>query len=400
MRALLLRVVEPDTGDGLTQSSSLRRVVAVSHAREIGGAERWLAEVLRRGEEPLRGRLGARFELVCRLDASLDEWAAEVAAGGVRVHRLDLARPDHVWRLGGLVRGAALVHLNLSFAAGRYQALAALTARATGAPLVVFHHVPVEPERLPGRAWVWFARRLGRLASTHAAVSRPGADTLVTRYGYPVSGVEVFPALLDADRFRAADPGGRDAARRELGIDEGARVVLTVGRLSAQKGLLDLVDVAEATADSDPCWRFVVIGEGEMRAELQAGIADRRLGARVALLGRQAPAALPRWMAAADVLVQPSHFEGLPATVLEALACGCPVVATAVGGVPDLAIPAELGRVVPPRRPAELAAAIRDVLSEVRPPVPEDACERLLAPYRADRVVGSVLDLYRRVIDR
>jgi glycosyltransferase involved in cell wall biosynthesis len=397
MRALLLRVVEPDTGDGPAQTTSPRRVVVVSHAREIGGAERWLAEVVRRGGEPLRARLGARFELVCRPDDCLDEWAADVAAGGVPVHRLDLARPHHVWRLGGLVRGAALVHLNLSFAAGRYQALSAVTARATGTPLLVFHHVPVEPERLPGRAWVWFARRLGRLASAHAAVSRPGAETLVTRYGYPAGGVEVFPALLDADRFRSGD---RVAARRELSIDDGTRVLLTVGRLSAQKGLLDLVDVARATADSDPSWRFVLIGDGEMRAELRAAIAERRLGARVALLGSQPPAALPRWLAAADVLVQPSHFEGLPATVLEALACGCPVVATAVGGVPDLGIPAELGRVVPPRRPAELAAAIRDVLAGVRPPVPEGPCERLLAPYRPDRVVGSVLDLYTGVIDR
>jgi glycosyltransferase involved in cell wall biosynthesis len=102
-------------------------------------------------------------------------------------------------------------------------------------------------------------------------------------------------------------------------------------------------------------------------------------------------------MDAADVLVQPSHFVGLPTTVLEALACGCPVVATAVGGVPDLGIPAELGRVVPPRQPAALAGALRDVTAGVRPPVPEGPRDRLLAPHRPDRGVDAVLDLYAGV---
>jgi len=173
-----------------------------------------------------------------------------------------------------------------------------------------------------------------------------------------------------------------------------------VARLNRQKGLMDLVQVAVETAASEPDWRFVIIGEGEMRAELEAAIAASGLRRRVTLLGRQPAMELARWLGAADVLALPSHFEGLPATLLEALACGCPVVATAVGGVPDLGIPPELGALVPPAQPPALAGALDRVLRGVRRPLPEEARRRLLAPYEPARVVDAVVGLYAEAMGR
>jgi len=199
------------------------------------------------------------------------------------------------------------------------------------------------PRRLTG----WALPRAARVV----AVSRALADEVVA-LGVPRERVAIVMNGVDGDLFRPAD---RAAARAELGLPAGP-LALYVGNLKPEKGVLDLV---RAWADV-PRGTLAIVGGGPAKGALEEAAAA--LEGRVRLAGPQPLASIPRWMAACDVLVLPSHAEGTPNVILEALACGRRVVATAVGGIPDLITRPELGELVPPRDPAALAAALARAL--------------------------------------
>jgi teichuronic acid biosynthesis glycosyltransferase TuaC len=159
---------------------------------------------------------------------------------------------------------------------------------------------------------------------------------------------------VDAARFR---PGDRAAARTALGLAADRRLLLYVGHLRDSKGVLDLATAMASVPDGD----LAVLGAGEARARLAAALAP--LGERARLLGERPHDEVATWMAAADVVVLPSWSEGTPNAVIEALACGRRVVATRVGGTPDLVTSDVLGTLVPPRDPAALADAIKAALA-------------------------------------
>jgi glycosyltransferase involved in cell wall biosynthesis len=169
--------------------------------------------------------------------------------------------------------------------------------------------------------------------------------------------VEVVSNGVDASEFRPLD---RAAARTALGIAPDARVAVCVSRLSAEKGIDVLVD---AMARTDPALSLFVVGDGAERAALAARTRAAGLDGRVTFVGTRAHEEISRWLAAADIAVLPSRTEGMPNAVLEALACGRPVVATAVGGTRELIRDPSLGRLVPPDDAAALAGALRDALA-------------------------------------
>lgn len=179
----------------------------------------------------------------------------------------------------------------------------------------------------------------------------------VLGWGLDPARVDVVSNGVDASRFH---PGDRAQARAELGIALDARVVVCVSRLSHEKGIDVLID---AMAQLDDSTRLYVIGDGAERAALTARAQAARLGERVVLSLTRPHDEIPRWLAAADVAVLPSHAEGMPNAVLEALSCGRPVVATAVGGTRELIHDAALGTLVPPDDPGSLATALRAALT-------------------------------------
>ena len=159
---------------------------------------------------------------------------------------------------------------------------------------------------------------------------------------------------VDGERFRPAD---RAAARAELGLASGRRLIVYVGHLKEHKGVLDLAAAMEAVAGAD----LAVVGGGEAAGRLAAALAP--LGARARMVGERPHEEVSRWMAAADLVVLPSWNEGTPNVVIEALACGRRVVATRVGGTPDLISSATLGSLVPPKSPDALAEALNRELA-------------------------------------
>jgi glycosyltransferase involved in cell wall biosynthesis len=124
------------------------------------------------------------------------------------------------------------------------------------------------------------------------------------------------------------------------------------------KGIWDLLDAVRHLSPSHPKLEVACIGEGDSEIEWRSAIEKAGLSARFRLLGRRKASEVSQWLAASDLLCLPSHTEGCPNAVVEALSCGRPVVATNVGGIPELVSP-EAAILVPPRSPQDLAEALK-----------------------------------------
>jgi glycosyltransferase involved in cell wall biosynthesis len=215
--------------------------------------------------------------------------------------------------------------------------------------------------RLPGprRRLQWALPRAARVV----AVSQPLANAAVALGAAP-DRVDVVRNGVDSHQFRPRDRG---EARRELGESTGVPIVLYVGRIEAEKGALDLVHAFARGRHRSPRAKLVMVGEGSAVGECRA--TALAFGAQVEMIGPLPHDQIPRWLAACDILALPSWHEGTPNVVLEALACGRRVVATRVGGVPDVINSDALGLLVNPRDVPALAAAIERLLSEPYDPV-------------------------------
>ena len=293
---------------------------------------------------------------------------------GVPVHRIDLTQPGDYASALRLMRASDAVHLVLAYPTGKYQLTAALLARAARRPLIVTHQLVVDVRDIamhPVRRAFW--RRAfalyARLARRNIATSRAGWDLLTRRYHFPEASTVLIHNGADLTMFVPLTGSDREAVRRdivnELAGDPWPDDVLlscTVARLTPQKGLFDLVEAVAEVVPRLPNVRFVLAGDGELREPLETRVAALGLTQQVRFAGSRPLAVLARWLGAADLFLLASHYEGMPLAMIEAMAAGCPVVATAVGGIPDVVADSNGGRVVPPKDPHALASAIIEVL--------------------------------------
>jgi glycosyltransferase involved in cell wall biosynthesis len=153
----------------------------------------------------------------------------------------------------------------------------------------------------------------------------------------------------------------RSEARHTLQIDPHSEVIVYIGRMDVKKGLRELVEAAASMCQQRPNLHVYLIGEGPDRPLIESAIRANNATSYTHAIPACSFADVAVWMAAADLVTLPSYMEGCPNVVLEALACGRPVVATNVGGIPEIMSDA-CGRLVPPRDPAELARALASVL--------------------------------------
>lgn len=205
-------------------------------------------------------------------------------------------------------------------------------------------------------------RRMLRFALPHAAAVVAVSESLVegaTSLGVPRERVHVIPNGVDGAVFH---PGDRAAARAALGVRAGAKLLLYVGRLERDKGVLDLIAAFARLRRDRSDLALAMVGDGAAAAECRAAAAE--LGDAVTFLGPRSLVEVAQWMTACDALTLPSWHEGTPNVLLEALACGRRVVATRVGGIPAVVGSPVLGELVEPRCPDELAAALLRVADE------------------------------------
>ncbi|HEX8793398.1 MAG TPA: glycosyltransferase family 4 protein [Polyangiaceae bacterium] len=230
---------------------------------------------------------------------------------------------------------------------------AILEARALGKPCVVKVHGTDVNDLLRRRSVRAIAKRVLPLADAVVAVSRPLASELEA-LGVPRDRIHLVQNGIDASLFATTE---RAKARHALGLPQEERVILFVGRLEKRKGVFDLLDAFERARHRIDA-RLVLVGEGVDGARVREA-ASR---GRIRVVGARPHEEVARWMAACDVLVLPSWMEGTPNVVLEALSSGRPVVATRVGGIPDVLSDDRAGILVPAHDPAALADAIVSAL--------------------------------------
>ena len=236
------------------------------------------------------------------------------------------------------------------------------------------------------------ALKIGKALGVPVVVMSIGSD--INRIGDPISALHTRRVLREADflvavsgdlRLKAVAMGAppettravingcdlsvfhvrdRLEARRRLRIDQAAKVVVYMGRMDLKKGLRELVEASSSLCTERPNLHVYLVGEGPDKPLIESAIQAHNAASYIHVLPGCAFDDVAVWMAAADLVTLPSYMEGCPNVVLEALACGRPVVATKVGGIPEI-MSDECGLLVPPRDPAALAKALASVLDTV-----------------------------------
>jgi glycosyltransferase involved in cell wall biosynthesis len=190
----------------------------------------------------------------------------------------------------------------------------------------------------------------------------------------------------------------RAALRAELGLPATAVLSLTTGRLHPVKGHADVIPAVAPLVEQWPQLHFVWAGEGEQRPLLEAKLATHNLTSHIHLLGNRAD--VPHLLAASDLFLMPSQWEGISVAILEAMAAGLPVVATAVGGTPELVIHNETGLLIPPQDPEALAQAVSHLLShpEQAAQMGQNGRQRAATHFTIQRMVTQIETLYERLL--
>jgi glycosyltransferase involved in cell wall biosynthesis len=230
--------------------------------------------------------------------------------------------------------------------------LAFLAAKLHRVPIVTTFHGWIGNSRKQ-RALIALDKRVGRGFDRVIAVSeRIRQDALAA--GVPAARLRLIHNAIVVDRYRRT--GRRGLLAEVCGRTVPGPVIGSIGRLSAEKGHVDLVEALALVARQGRDFSAVLVGDGPERPRLEALIARHGLHERVHL-----PGYLPhpdRLLEEMDLMVLPSHTEGLPNAVLEALLMEVPVLATRVGGTPEVVTDGETGFLVAPQAPAELAGGI------------------------------------------
>jgi glycosyltransferase involved in cell wall biosynthesis len=299
------------------------------------------------------------------------------SARGVMRHFAYLA--EAAWLRRALAR-AEITHLHAHF--GTNSTAVAMLCRALGGPRYSFTvHGPEEfdqPEALS---------LCDKIADASAVVAITAfAKSQLYRWArysdWPK--VHVVHCAVDEHWLRAPP----------LPIDGASHTLVCVGRLCAQKGQALLVEAAARLARAGETFRLVLVGDGEMRADLEALIARHGLGERVTITGWAHGAEVRRQLAAARALVLPSFAEGLPVVLMEALALGRPVITTAIAGIPELVRHGENGWLIVPGDIEAAATAMREALR-----LPAAELERMGRAGRATVAVhhAAVLEAHKLV---
>jgi glycosyltransferase involved in cell wall biosynthesis len=330
----------------------------------------------------------------------------EAERAGLRVVRLRHMRPElsplEDWRGLGelqdlLARGGFdLVHTH-SAKAG---ALGRLAAHRIGMAGVVhtLHGFPFHEFQSPlrRRAYIETERRLGRITDQFLAIGSAVAAEAVRLGIAQPERIRSIASAIDPVGLEPATRAMREAARLLIGLPGAAKVVGTVGRLDYQKA--PEVMVAAARGLDRPDVRFVWVGGGPLEQSVRRLIERSGLASRFLLLGERSD--VKRLLPAFDVFAMASRYEGLPCAIVEAIAAGIPVVATAVNAVPEVVIPGRTGLLVPPAAPEQLGRALAYLLDN-----PDDAARMAIAAraavgerFRPDELGRDLTDVYWRAL--
>ena len=318
-----------------------------------GGAERLLVDMVAAGDS---ARCCYEVAYVLRHEDAL---VPTLVAGGTPVHPLGAAHnADLRWMVALrrlLVRGHYdVVHFHLPYAAALGQFVVASLPRSTRPGVVYTEHSLWDRARFVNRALL--RASMGdaeRLVTVSQASYEALPAPLRRRATTVVHGVD----LSESDSLIARRTELRALVRSELGVDDDELLFMTVANLRPEKGYDVLLDAAKAIADSELPIRIAAVGHGPLSSALRARHADLALGDRFQFLGQRDD--VLKLLAGADAFVLASRQEGLPVALMEATSIGLPIVASSIGGVPQILEDEVDALLVPPGDPRSLVDAMK-----------------------------------------
>ena len=382
------------------------RVLAFLETKFVSGPAKNALDFARRAggfEEDRRVHIEiATFETSTAPQRSSDdnEFTRAVIDAGVPLHRIGQT---------SLADASTVTAVRAAIAASRpdiiqtHSIKSHFLVRLSGAwkqhPWVAFHHgytLTVLRLRVYNELDRWSLRKAGRVITVSRAFARQ-----LRRRGVPEGRITVLHNAIDAAwGERAAEPELRAATRSMLGIGVDERAVLIVGRLSREKRHGVLIQAAHQLKTILPeiPVRLIVVGDGPERASIERMAESLGVSGGVLMVGHQGD--VTPYYAAADLAVISSDTEGSPNALLEAMAAGKPVVATAVGGIPEIVTNEDTALLVPPGDPAQLAKAMARALSspEATGQMAERAHALILAHYSPQQRARFLAGFYAAML--
>lgn len=255
----------------------------------------------------------------------------------------------------------------------------------------------LRPEHLPRLSWLFKAKRLAHrflywlghsLVNGVIAVSSETAESY-SSYSARRQRIFTVPNAVDTEMYPA--PIDRPKKRSGLGIGPDETLAIMVATFKRQKGHQYLVSAVDMLADDFPGLRVALVGDGELRAHIETMVTDLGLDRRFLFLGSRRD--VPELLAASDLFVLPSLWEGLSVALLEAMASEVPVIATDVSGTRSLIVDGETGLLVPPGDAGALAVAMRSLASDAAMRASR-ARKLVIDEYSVDTQVERLIDVF------
>lgn len=331
------------------------RILFHTHGLERGGVEEYVLTLLQRLDR-------RRFQPLFSCPPVVAERMRADVPCDVEIVPILLRGPQHIdgaFRLARVLRSreVGILHSHQFFAS----LFASPIGRLCGVPVILETPHIREYWRKGLKGHFAIDRLVGRTVDAYIAVSEANARYLVREKRLPERKVRVIRFGCDLSRYDAGRraPAGR---RRELGFADTDTVLVVAARLEPQKGHKILLEALAGVLANFPNVRLVCVGEGSLRGSLEALAAELGIADAVRFVGYRKD--IPDWLALADICVLPSYFEGLPLAAIEALACGKPMVATAVDGTPEVVVDGRTGLLAEPGNAESLTGAICRMIAD------------------------------------
>jgi glycosyltransferase involved in cell wall biosynthesis len=363
-------------------------VAELAGSAAYGGGERYLELLFERLD-----RTQYRPLLICPEPGS---FVGRMEARGVETHLVHLAplfNPFALWRLTRLLVQQRVTILQTHGARSNFYGR--IAGRLAGVPVIIstVHNSLKDYEVRPLKRWLYMYLLRLTLPLVHRiiCVSDSNRRDLIEECSAVAAKTQTVYNGVDPSAF-SSQPD-RQTVRKELGTTQGP-VLVTIGRLADQKGHRYLLQALPRLLETWPQLCCLFVGEGELRDALHHMAIDLGVEQACRFVGVRADIA--DILAAADLFVLPSLSEGFPFVLLEALAMGCPIVASRVNGIPELIEEGKTGFLVPAREPQALALAIQKLLSDPAAASRMGAAGRTVVreQFTADRMVAKTTAIF------
>jgi glycosyltransferase involved in cell wall biosynthesis len=379
-------------------SRRLRLAVVVTRL-DVGGVPEHIVILV--------GHLAATYDVTVVCREVITQHRSRLERAGVRIKMIDFARlPDPLRDLRALLQLAAflrrehfdIVHSHMSKGA----LIGGIAARIAGAPIVLntahnFGVLALQNAILRG-LFRWYDKTLFALTLDQlVTVSECQKDQIVAEGLVSADKVTTIWNGIDTHSFR--ERALRGPTREELRLARDTVVVVTVARLVWFKAIDVLIEAADLVKSTSNV-QFLVVGDGVLKSRLEQLIERKGLVDRVRLLGERHD--VPGLLALADIFALPSVSEGMPIAIMEAMAVGLPVVATAVDGTPELVVDGQTGILVPSGDPSAFANALRPLIAdaELRRALGQAGRQRVDSGFSDSSMAAATDRLYRQLSER